>query len=133
MELKELYTLYKAAKLRADQAAKEEEKLKAALKKAMGEAQEKSHEYEDGYLVECIVQNRKSLDEKGLLAELKEKGITAGIKTIEAVDEDGVMEAIKAGDYSADELKKFYSSKEVIALKLSSPEQVKKAKEKAKK
>ena len=133
MELKELYTKYKVAKLKADQAAKEEETLKAALKKAMGEAEEKAHEYEDGYVVERIVQNRKSLDEKGLLAELKEKGITAGIKTIEAVDEDGVMEAIKAGEYSADELKKFYSSKQVIALKLSSPEQVKKAKEKAQK
>lgn len=133
MDLNELYTKYKAAKLRLDQAEKEEEKLKKALKQAMDEAKEKVHEYEDGYVVERIVQNRKSLDEKGLLTELKEKGITSGIKTIEAVDEEGVMEAIKAGEYSADDLKKFYSSKEVVALKLSSPEQVKKAKDKAKK
>lgn len=133
MELVTLYTQYKAAKIRADQAAKEEEKLKKALKDAMKKAGEKAHEYEDGYLVERIVQNRKSMDEKGLLAELKEKGITSGIKTVEAVDEEGLMEAIKAGAYSADELKKFYSSKEVIVLKLSSPEQRKKAEAAAKK
>ena len=37
-ELATLYKQYKAAKLTADQAAKEEDKLKKALKKAMEEA-----------------------------------------------------------------------------------------------
>lgn len=131
MELKELYERYKVAKVKSDQAAKEEEKLKKALKEEMLKAGEDAHEYEDGYLVERYVQNRKSMDEKGLLDDLKEKGITAGIKTVEAVDEDGLTEAIKAGDYSADDLKKFYSSKEVVVLKLSSPEQRAKAAAKA--
>jgi len=121
MGLRELYQDYKAAKIRADQAAKEEEKLKKALKAAMLEAGEKEYRDQDGYLFERIVQTRKSMDEDGLLAELKEKGITAGIKTIEAVDEAGVMEAITAGDYSADELKKFYKAKEVVVLKMTAP------------
>ena len=121
MDLKKLYQDYKAAKIRADQAAKEEEKLKKALKAAMLEAGEKEYRDQDGYLFERIVQNRKSMDEKGLLAELKERGITAGIKTIEAVDEEGVMGAIEAGDYSADELRKFLSVKEVVVLKMTAP------------
>ena len=121
MELRELYQNYKAAKIRADQAANEEEKLKKALKAAMLEAGEKEYRDEDGYTFERIVQKRKSMDEPGLLAELKEKGITAGIKTIEAIDEAGVMEAITAGDYSADELKKFYREKEVVVLKMTPP------------
>lgn len=121
MELRELYQDYKAAKIRADQAAKEEEKLKKALKAAMLEAGEKEYRDQDGYLFERIVQTRKSMDEAGLLAELKERGITAGIKTVEAVDEAGVMEAITAGDYSADELKKFYKAKEVVVLKMTAP------------
>lgn len=121
MDLKGLYRDYKAAKIRLDQAEKEEKKLKAALKVAMAEAGEKEHKDEDGYIFERIVQNRKSMDEKGLLAELKEKGITSGIKTIEAVDEAGVMGAIEAGEYSADELKKFLTVKEVVMLKMTAP------------
>lgn len=42
-ELATLYKQYKAAKLTADQAAKEEDKLKKALKKAMEEAGVKSY------------------------------------------------------------------------------------------
>ena len=121
MDLKGLYRDYKAAKIRLDQAEKEEKKLKAALKVAMAEAGEKEHKDEDGYIFERIVQNRKSMDEKGLLAELKEKGITSGIKTVEAVDEEGVMGAIEAGEYSADELKKFLTVKEVVMLKMTAP------------
>jgi len=121
MGLRELQQSYKVAKIRLDQAEKEEKKLKAALKAAMAEAGEKEYTDQDGYVFERFVQNRKSMDEQGLLAELKEKGITAGIKTIEAVDEDGVMGAIEAGDYSADELKKFLSVKEVVVLKLTAP------------
>ena len=120
-ELRELYQRYKAAKIRADQAANEEEKLKKALKAAMAEAQEKEYRDDEGYLFERIVQNRKSMDEAGLLAELKEKGISEGIKVTEAVDEDGVMEAITAGKYTADELQKFLSVKEVVVLKMTAP------------
>ena len=120
-ELRELYQRYKAAKIRADQAGKEEEKHKKALKAAMAEAGEKEHRDDEGYLFERIVQNRKSMDEAGLLAELKEKGISEGIKVTEAVDEDGVMEAITAGKYTADELQKFLSVKEVVVLKMTAP------------
>lgn len=64
MELTTLYKQYRAAKLAADQAAKEEDKLKKALKKAMEEAGVKNYTDEDGFLFERIVQNRKSMDER---------------------------------------------------------------------
>lgn len=76
MELTTLYKQYRAAKLAADQAAKEEDKLKKALKKAMEEAGVKNYTDEDGFLFERIVQNRKIMDEKGVLESLKEKGLT---------------------------------------------------------
>lgn len=63
MELTTLYKQYRVAKLAADQAAKEEDKLKKALKKAMEEAGVKNYTDEDGFLFERIVQNRKSMDE----------------------------------------------------------------------
>lgn len=126
MELQELYREYRAAKLKADQAAKEEDKYKKLLKKAMEEAGEKSYTDEDGYLFERIVQNRKSMDEKGVLADLKEKGLTQCIKTVEAVDEPKVLEAIEAGQYSAEDLQKFLTVKEVVMLKLTDPAKVKK-------
>ena len=65
-ELATLYKQYKAAKLTADQAAKEEDKLNKALKKAMEEAGVKNYTDEDGFLFERIVQNRKSMDENSL-------------------------------------------------------------------
>lgn len=80
MELTTLYKQYRAAKMAADQAAKEEDKLKKALKKAMEEAGVKNYTDEDGFLFERIVQNRKSMDEKGVLESLKEKGLTQCIK-----------------------------------------------------
>lgn len=126
MELQELYREYRAAKLKADQAAKEEDKYKKLLKKAMEEAGEKSYTDEDGYLFERIVQNRKSMDEKGVLADLKEKGLTQCIKTVEAVDEPKVLDAIEAGQYSAEDLQKFLTVKEVVMLKLTDPAKVKK-------
>jgi hypothetical protein len=120
-KLSELYLSYRAAKIKLDQAEKEEKKLKDALKKAMAEAGEKEHTDQDGYLFERIVQNRKSMDEAGLLEDLKEKGISKGIKTIEAVDEEGVMEAITAGEYTAEDLQKFLTLKEVVVLKMTAP------------
>lgn len=125
-ELATLYKQYKAAKLTADQAAKEEDKLKKALKKAMEEAGVKSYTDEDGFLFERIVQNRKSMDEKGVLESLKEKGLTQCIKTVEAVDEPQVLEAIEAGEYTAEELQKYLTVKEVVMLKLTDPAKVKK-------
>lgn len=125
-ELVTLYKQYKAAKLTADQAAKEEDKLKKALKKAMEEAGVKSYTDEDGFLFERIVQNRKSMDEKGVLESLKEKGLTQCIKTVEAVDEPQVLKAIEAGEYSAEELQKYLTVKEVVMLKLTDPAKVKK-------
>ena len=125
-ELATLYKQYKAAKLTADQAAKEEDKLKKALKKAMEEAGVKSYTDEDGFIFERIVQNRKSMDEKGVLESLKEKGLTQCIKTVEAVDEAKVLEAIESGEYSAEELQKYLTVKEVVMLKLTDPAKVKK-------
>ena len=110
----------------ADQAAKEEDKLKKALKKAMEEAGVKNYTDEDGFLFERIVQNRKSMDEKGVLESLKEKGLTQCIKTVEAVDEPQVLKAIEAGEYSAEELQKYLTVKEVVMLKLTDPAKVKK-------
>lgn len=99
MELTTLYKQYRAAKLAADQAAKEEDKLKKALKKAMEEAGVKNYTDEDGFLFERIVQNRKSMDEKGVLESLKEKGLTQCIKTVEAVDEAKVYNLRSSNKY----------------------------------
>lgn len=97
MELTTLYKQYRAAKMAADQAAKEEDKLKKALKKAMEEAGVKNYTDEDGFLFERIVQNRKSMDEKGVLESLKEKGLTQCKKTfaeVPAVLKDKVKEIL---------------------------------------
>lgn len=127
MELREIYKKYKAAKLAADQAVKEEEKYKKLLKDEMKKAGEKEYTDEDGYRFERVVQNRKSMDEAGVLESLKEKGLSKCIKTVEAVDEDKVLEAIEAGDYPAEELQKYLTIKEIVMLKMTAP-----AKKKAK-
>lgn len=127
MELREIYKKYKAAKLAADQAAKEEEKYKKLLKDEMKRAGEKEYTDEDGYRFERVVQNRKSMDEAGVLESLKEKGLSQCIKTVEAVDEDKVLEAIEDGDYPAEELQKYLTIKEIVMLKMTAP-----AKKKAK-
>ena len=121
MELREIYKKYKAAKLAVDQAAKEEEKYKKLLKDEMGKAGEKEYTDEDGYRFERVIQNRKSMDEAGVLESLKEKGLSQCIKTVEAVDEDKVLEAIEAGDYQAEELQKYLKIKEIVMLKMTAP------------
>lgn len=63
---------------------------------------------------------------KGVLESLKEKGLTQCIKTVEAVDEAKVLEAIEAGEYTAEELQKYLTVKEVVMLKLTDPAKVKK-------
>ena len=88
MNLAELKEAYKAKKLAFDTAKKEEEKYKALLKDAMLEAGESDYTDEAGYRFERIVQERKSMDEEKLLAELRERNLTSCIKTVEAVDED---------------------------------------------
>lgn len=128
MELKELYQLYKAKKLAADQAAKEEDKYKKLLKKAMEEAGEKNYTDSEGYLFERIVQNRKSMDEKMVLESLKERGLTSCIKTVEAVNEEAVLAAVEAGEYPAEELQKAFTVKEVVVLKMTAPKKEKKEK-----
>lgn len=121
MELREIYKKYKTAKLAADQAAKEEEKYKKLLKDEMKKAGEKEYTDEDGYRFERVVQNRKNMDEAGVLESLKEKGLSQCIKTVEAVDEDKVLEAIEAGDYQAEELQKYLTIKEIVMLKMTAP------------
>lgn len=73
MNLAELKEAYKARKLALDSAKKEEEKYKALLKDAMLEAGESDYTDEAGYRFERIVQERKSMDEEKLLAELHER------------------------------------------------------------
>lgn len=126
MELKELYQLYKVKKLAADQAAKEEDKYKKLLKKAMEEAGEKNYTDSEGYLFERIVQNRKSMDEKMVLESLKERGLTSCIKTVEAINEEAVLAAVEAGEYPAEELQKALTVKEVVVLKMTAPGKAKK-------
>jgi hypothetical protein len=126
MELKELYQQYKARKLAADQAAKEEEKYKKLLKEEMAKAGVKNYTDEDGYLYERITQERKSMDEKMVLESLKERGLTGCIKTVEAVDEAAVLTAIEEGEYPAEELQKALTVKEVVMLKMTAPGKTKK-------
>ena len=79
MNLAELKEAYKARKLALDSAKKEEEKYKALLKDAMLEAGESDYTDEAGYRFERIVQERKSMDEEKLLAELHERNLTSCI------------------------------------------------------
>lgn len=77
MNLAELKEAYKARKLALDSAKKAEEKYKALLKDAMLEAGESDYTDEAGYRFERIVQERKSMDEEKLLAELHERNLTS--------------------------------------------------------
>ena len=83
MNLAELKEAYKAKKLAFDTAKKEEEKYKALLKDAMLEAGESDYTDEAGYRFERIVQERKSMDEEKLLAELHERNLTSCSSTME--------------------------------------------------
>lgn len=83
MNLAELKEAYKAKKLAFDTAKKEEEKYKALLKDAMLEAGESDYTDEAGYRFERVVQERKSMDEEKLLAELHERNLTSCIATKE--------------------------------------------------
>lgn len=98
MNLAELKEAYKARKLALDSAKKEEEKYKALLKDAMLEAGESDYTDEAGYRFERIVQERKSMDEEKLLAELRERNLTSCIATKEVVDEDATLKAVEAGE-----------------------------------
>ena len=96
MNLAELKEAYKARKLALDSAKKEEEKYKALLKDAMLEAGESDYTDEAGYRFERIVQERKSMDEEKLLAELHERNLTSCIATKEVVDEDATLKAFES-------------------------------------
>lgn len=126
MELKELYQMYKAKKLQADQAAKEEEKYKKLLKDAMKKAGAKDYTDPEGYVFERIVQQRKSMDEEMVLESLRERGLTSCIKTVEAVDEEAVLAAVTAGEYPKEELQKALTVKEIVMLKMTAPGKQKK-------
>lgn len=98
MNLAELKEAYKARKLALDSAKKEEEKYKALLKDAMLEAGESDYTDEAGYRFERIVQERKSMNEEKLLAELHERNLTSCITTKEVVDEYATLKAVEAGE-----------------------------------
>lgn len=59
----------------------------------MLEAGESDYTDEAGYRFERIVQERKSMDEEKLLAELHERNLTSCIATKEVVDEDATLKA----------------------------------------
>lgn len=126
MELLEIYEAYKAKKLAFEQAKKEEEKYKALLKDAMAEAGEKDFTDEAGYRFERIVQERKSIDEPQLLEELRTRGLTDCIKTVEAVDEEATLKAVEAGTLPPEVLAECLKVTEVVMLKLTSPKKAKK-------
>ena len=121
MTLDELRVAYKARKLAFEQAKKEEEKYKALLKKAMAEAGEKDFTDEAGYRFERIVQERKSIDEPQLLEELRTRGLTDCIKTVEAVDEEATLNAVEAGTLPQEVLAECLKVTEVVVLKLTAP------------
>ena len=72
----------------------------------------------------------KDLDVNKLMNNVKALTIEnedyKAIKTVEAVDEAKVLEAIEAGEYSAEDLQKYLTVKEVVMLKLTDPAKVKK-------
>ena len=125
MNLAELKEAYKARKLALDSAKKEEEKYKALLKDAMLEAGESDYTDEAGYRSERIVQERKSMDEEKLLAELHERNLTGCIKTVEAVDEDATLKAVEAGELPQEVLADALKVTEVVMLKLTAPKKAK--------
>ena len=116
MNLAELKEAYKARKLALDSAKKEEEKYKALLKDAMLEAGESDYTDEAGYRFERIVQERKSMDEEKLLAELH-----SCIATKEVVDEGATLKAVEAGELPQEVLADALKVTEVVMLKLTAP------------
>lgn len=126
MELQEIYEAYKARKLAFEQAKKEEEKYKALLKDAMAEAGEKDFTDDAGYRFERILQERKSIDEPKLLEELRNRGLTDCIKTVEAVDEEATLKAVEAGTLPQEVLMECLKVTEVVVLKLTAPKKAKK-------
>jgi hypothetical protein len=126
MNLSELYEAYKASKIKADQASKEEEKYKKLLKDAMAEADQKDFTDKEGYLFERIVQNRKKMDEPKLLGFLHERGLEHCIKTIEAVDEEATLVAVEAGQLPQTVLAECLEVKEIVMLKMTAPKKSKK-------
>lgn len=116
MNLAELKEAYKARKLALDSAKKEEEKYKALLKDAMLEAGESDYTDEAGYRFERIVQERKSMDEEKLLAELHERNLTSCIATKEVVDEDATLKAVEAGELPQEVLADALKVTEVVVI-----------------
>ena len=125
MNLAELKEAYKARKLALGSAKKEEEKYKALLKDAMLEAGESDYTDEAGYRFERIVQERKSMDEEKLLAELHERNLTSCIATKEVVDEDATLKAVEAGELPQEVLADALKVTEVVMLKLTAPKKAK--------
>lgn len=125
MNLAELKEAYKAKKLAFDTAKKEEEKYKALLKDAMLEAGESDYTDAAGYRFERIVQERKSMDEEKLLAELHERNLISCITTKEVVDEDATLKAVEAGELPQEVLADALQVTEVVMLKLTAPKKAK--------
>ena len=92
---------------------------------AMLEAGESDYTDEAGYRFERIVQERKSMDEEKLLAELHERNLTSCIKTVEAVDEDATLKAVEAGELPQEVLADALTVTEVVMLKLTAPKKKK--------
>jgi hypothetical protein len=121
MDLKELYSAYKAKKLAFEAAKKEEEKYKKLLKDAMEDAGEKAFTDDEGYLFERIPSERKSIDEERLLSELHERGLEDCISFKEVVDEDTTMQAVEAGRLPQEVLTDCLKVTPIVTLKLTAP------------
>ena len=80
---------------------------------------------EAGYRFERIVQERKSMDEEKLLAELHERNLTSCIATKEVVDEDATLKAVEAGELPQEVLADALKVTEVVMLKLTAPKKAK--------
>lgn len=121
MDLKELYSAYKAKKLAFEKAKAEEEKYKKLLKNAMAEAGEKAFTDDEGYLFERIPSERKSIDEEKLLGELHSRGLEDCISFKEVVDEDATMDAVEAGRLPQEVLSDCLKVTAIVTLKLTAP------------
>ena len=87
----------------------------------MLEAGESDYTDEAGYRFERIVQERKSMNEEKLLAELHERNLTSCIATKEVVDEDATLKAVEAGELPQEVLADALKVTEVVMLKLTAP------------
>lgn len=101
-EIKKLFVADDSLLVRSDKAKKDERTIET-----------------DGIIATYYLQQRKSVDEEGMVQFLKEKGYTDAIKTIEVLDSDKLEKMAYDGSISKDdlgEMAKFEIIKDVPTL-----------------